>query len=726
MSQNKQQISTTEGKLCATVNFNWFLKDAEKFENGTRSEPVPATFKALVNGKEAFEELHERIENAQHSIDIAIWGFQPSMHFKRDGKSPCIGDLLIQKALEGKKVRILVWSLPGNIQTFSEANLGNKPGVWLKDKVEGVTSEQVDYDRWWYEAIQGELDEVIVNAKTDGIVHVWEAHEIEKHEKLVEFTKSPKRTNLIYKNRKVAPQNEDFKPRILPDGRKVNHSFKDTELPDGKGTLTDGSYDFALKKFKSHHQKTVLIDYEDPDLAVGFVLEHNMVDNYWDDSNHSLKTTLPNKGKNSPTPLQDVSSIVTGQVLWDINHNFCQSWDRQNNKQWGKDPVDIGITGKRQSFTRDHYQPNPSLVDDSKLVMAQIVRTYDQPNIEDIMKVYLKNIKQTTSYIYTENQYFRFPPLVREFISHWETIKNNGRTEGPIHWFTVTNSSDEGIGAGTYTTNEMFKLLGRQEVMPGVAREIKREELGVELGKCKVNQAILYNLAIRSPTSGERAALEEKYEANEQEIKRIEKEIANIDLKQRKAEIKQAEQKTQNNENIQHPNAIENQELSQEEANLTKELGYEISDTPGIKAHICTLMPKDENGKYVHTYKKNGKDTPAEVYVHSKVTIMDDVFTIISSANLNTRSMQVDTELGIIMECADVAEGLRKRLWDLHTNKNFAANPDDMHDYAVAEEAFRKWGELIKANKRAQKGNGVAKCALREFYRAAPSVSKSA
>ena len=718
MSQNKQQISTTEGKLCATVNFNWFLKDAEKFENGTRSEPVPATFKALVNGKEAFEELHDRIANAQHSIDIAIWGFQPSMHFKRDGKSPCIGDLLIQKALEGKKVRILVWSLPGNIQTFSEANLGNKPGVWLKDKVEGVTSEQVDYDRWWYEAIQGELDEVIVNAKTDGIVHVWEAHEIEKHEKLVEFTKSPKRTNLIYKNRKVAPQSEDFKPRVLPDGRKVNHSFEDTELP-------DGSYNFALKKFKSHHQKTVLIDYETPELAVGFVLEHNMVDNYWDDSNHSLKTTLPNKGKNSPTPLQDVSSIVTGQVLWDINHNFCQSWDRQNNKQWGKDPVDIGITEKRKAFSREHYQPNPSLVNDSKLVMAQIVRTYDQPNIEDIMKVYLNNITQTTSYIYTENQYFRFPPLVREFIAYWETIKNKGRTKGPIHWFTVTNSSDEGIGVGTYTTNEMFKLLGRQELMPGVAREIKREELGVELGKCKVNQAILYNLAIRSPTSGERAALEEKYEANEQEIKRIEKEIANIDLKQRKAEIKQAEQKTQNNENSQHPNAIENQELSQEEANLTKELGYEISDTPGIKAHICTLMPKDENGKYVHTYKKNGKDTPAEVYVHSKVTIMDDVFTVISSANLNTRSMQVDTELGIIMECADVAEGLRKRLWDLHTNKNSAANLDDMHDYAVAKEAFKKWGKLIEANKRSQKDGNSPECALREFSRDDPKVSRS-
>ena len=709
MSQNKQQVSTTESKLCATVNFNWFLKDAEKFENGTQSEPVPATFKALVNGKEAFEELHDRIANAQHSIDIAIWGFQPSMYFKRDGKSPCIGDLLIQKALEGKKVRILVWSLPGNIQTFSEANLGNKPGV-LKNKVAGVTSEQLDYDRWWYEAIQGELDEVIVNAKTDGIVHVWEAHEIEKHEKLVEFTKSPKRTNLIYKNREVAPQNEDFKPRILPDGRKVNHSFEDTELPDGKGTLTDGSYDFALKKFKSHHQKTVLIDYEDPDLAVGFVLEHNMVDNYWDDSNHSLKTTLPNKGKNSPTPLQDVSSIVTGQVLWDINHNFCQSWDRQNNKQWGKDPVDIGITGKRQSFTRDHYQPNPSLVDDSKLVMAQIVRTYDQPNIEDIMKVYLKNIKQTTSYIYTENQYFRFPPLVREFISHWETIKNNGRTEGPIHWFTVTNSSDEGIGAGTYTTNEMFKLLGKQDVMPGVARNIKLNELEAQLGMAKRSEVRLYNESMKAPTAEGKAVAAAEFEKNQQEIQRIEKEIGEIKAKQHEEQKTQEAGKAGPTKKEGELNQIESSELGQEEPNLTKELGYEIRDTPGIKAHICTLV---------------ADNAWQEVYVHSKVTIMDDTFTIISSANLNTRSMEKDTELGIILQTGEVARNLRKRLWSLHTKKNAAANPDGMHDYNVAKNAFDVWIKLLEDNRQAKKEKSSKPLyPLRQFFRPNPKVSK--
>ncbi|WP_115911137.1 phospholipase D-like domain-containing protein [Haemophilus parainfluenzae] len=715
MSQNKQQISTTEGKLCATVNFNWFLKDAEKFENGTQSEPVPATFKALVNGKEAFEELHDRIANAQHSIDIAIWGFQPSMHFKRDGKSPCIGDLLIQKALEGKKVRILVWSLPGDIQTFSEANLGNKPGVWLKDKVEGVTSAQVDYDRWWYEAIRGNFDNVIRRSDIYGIIYTTK-----KFEKLVEFTKSSNRTNLVYKNRHVAKQENNYKDKTLPEEaqRLQKHNFKDETLP-------KNAYKYALKYAPSHHQKTVLIDYEIPELAVGFVLEHNMVDNYWDDSNHSLKTTLPNKGKNSPTPLQDVSSIVTGQVLWDINHNFCQSWDRQNNKQWGKDPVDIGITGKRQSFTRDHYQPNPSLVDDSKLVMAQIVRTYDQPDIEDIMKVYLKNIKQTTSYIYTENQYFRFPPLVREFISHWETIKNNGRTEGPIHWFTVTNSSDEGIGVGTYTTNEMFKLLGKQDVMPGVARNIKLNELEAQLGMAKRSEVRLYNESMKAPTAEGKAVAAAEFEKNQQEIQRIEKEIGEIKAKQHEEQKTQEAGKAGPTKKEGELNQIESSELGQEEPNLTKELGYEVSDTPGIKAHICTLMPKDENGKYVHTYKKNGKDTPAEVYVHSKVTIMDDVFTVISSANLNTRSMQVDTELGIIMECAEVAEGLRKRLWDLHTNKNSAANPDDMHDYAVAKKAFNIWKDLIRASKDSIELKIAPECALREFYRADPTVSRS-
>ena len=94
------------------------------------------------------------------------------------------------------------------------------------------------------------------------------------------------------------------------------------------------------------------------------------------------------------------------------------------------------------------------------------------------MKVYLKNIKQTTSYLYTENQYFRWPTLVEEFFS---SLENNAtRSSRTNHWFVVTNSSDGGIGDGTFNTNSMLKLLGRQDVMPNVARNVRLEELEAE------------------------------------------------------------------------------------------------------------------------------------------------------------------------------------------------------------------------------------------------------
>ncbi|OOF54933.1 hypothetical protein BKK56_07250 [Rodentibacter genomosp. 2] len=188
---------------------------------------------------------------------------------------------------------------------------------------------------------------------------------------------------------------------------------------------------------------------------------------------------------------------------------------------------------------------------------------------------------------------------------------------------------------------------------------------------------------------------------------------------------KNKRRKKQNTPNSQEPNPIENQALSQEETNLTKELGYEISDTPGIKAHICTLMPKDEHGKYVHSYKDSkGNEALAEVYVHSKVTIIDDVFTVISSANLNTRSMEKDTELGIILEAGEVACDLRKQLWGLHTKQNAAANPEGMYDYNVADSAFEVWSRLLQRNRERKSKGGDPLYPLRQFFRANPKVSR--
>lgn len=678
------QIPASKYMPKAKVGLSWFLyeEDKKEFEpsmSDAHSKPVPATFRALINGEEAFGAIYDKIENASSSIDIAIWGFQPSMYFKRkkDGKFLRIGDLLIKMALNNVKVRLLVWSMWGDVQTTSEdaANLGNKHYIGYGRAAKEISQEQMEYDAYWYEAIRGEFHTTFdrIRNSPDGDSEKLDkiASELEEKYKarfpyLWKISKDQERLKKIqYKNRRVTLFNDI-----------TNGGYSDKNLP--------WLAELALSAASTHHQKMVLIDYKKPEKAVGFVMEHNMLDNYWDRSTHIYgNLEAANAGKNVNTPLQDVSSIVTGEVLWDLNYNFCQSWDRDgffDNR--GYYDSSENLTQDRKGIQRSSFKPNPNMGMDGMTLQAQIVRTYDKPRVKDIMKVYLKNIQQTTSYIYTENQYFRWPVLAEEFLSHWKNMRK-GRP-GPIHWFVVTNSSDSGIGSGTFTTNNMLKLLGRQDVMPNVARNVNLEELETEKSR----------IALSNPkgTLGGPGPLDETRKAR---IKALDAEIES-----RKKDLENEKQKIKKGD-IAEP---------EEDRQFTQKLGYEFKDTPGIKAHICTLV---------------ADNAWQEVYVHSKVTIMDDTFTIISSANLNTRSMEKDTELGIILQTGEVARDLRKRLWSLHTKKNAAANPDGMHDYNVAESAFDEWKDLLDANRQAKKEKSSKPLyPLRQFFRPNPKVSR--
>ena len=678
------QIPASKYMPKAKVGLSWFLyeEDKKEFEpsmSDAHSKPVPATFRALINGEEAFGAIYDKIENASSSIDIAIWGFQPSMYFKRkkDGKFLRIGDLLIKMALNNVKVRLLVWSMWGDVQTTSEdaANLGNKHYIGYGRAAKEISQEQMEYDAYWYEAIRGEFHTTFdrIRNSPDGDSEKLDkiASELEEKYKarfpyLWKISKDQERLKKIqYKNRRVTLFNDI-----------TNGGYSDKNLP--------WLAELALSAASTHHQKMVLIDYKKPEQAVGFVMEHNMLDNYWDRSTHIYgNLEAANAGKNVNTPLQDVSSIVTGEVLWDLNYNFCQSWDRDgffDNR--GYYDSSENLTQDRKGIQRSSFKPNPNMGMGGMTLQAQIVRTYDKPRVKDIMKVYLKNIQQTTSYIYTENQYFRWPVLAEEFLSHWKNMRK-GRP-GPIHWFVVTNSSDSGIGSGTFTTNNMLKLLGRQDVMPNVARNVNLEELETEKSRIALSNP-KGTLGVPGPLDETRKA---RIKALDAEIESRKKDLENEKQKIKKGDIAEPE----------------------EDRQFTQKLGYEFKDTPGIKAHICTLV---------------ADNAWQEVYVHSKVTIMDDTFTIISSANLNTRSMEKDTELGIILQTGEVARDLRKRLWSLHTKKNAAANPDGMHDYNVAEEAFDVWGQLMQKNREAKvSGNIKPLYPLRQFFRPNPTVSR--
>ena len=54
------------------------------------------------------------------------------------------------------------------------------------------------------------------------------------------------------------------------------------------------------------------------------------------------------------------------------------------------------------------------------------------------------------------------------------------------------------------------------------------------------------------------------------------------------------------------------------------------------------------------------------IYVHAKVTIVDDLWSTLGSANLNNRGMRDDTELNVATLDSELARGLRMLLWAEH------------------------------------------------------------
>ena len=117
-----------------------------------------------------------------------------------------------------------------------------------------------------------------------------------------------------------------------------------------------------------------------------------------------------------------------------------------------------------------------------------------------------------------------------------------------------------------------------------------------------------------------------------------------------------------------------------------------------MKIHVCSLVARD---------LQDGQPW-MPVYIHSKLMIVDDVYTTHGSANINTRSMMVDSELNICHEHPEFSQPLRRRLWDLHT-KGFGGQDEP-------EIAFKAWSAIIGNNKRLQSKKMSPYAPLNEFY----------
>jgi phosphatidylserine/phosphatidylglycerophosphate/cardiolipin synthase-like enzyme len=319
-------------------------------------------------------------------------------------------------------------------------------------------------------------------------------------------------------------------------------------------------------------------------------------------------------------------------------------------------------------------------------VRAQILRTQPQVGkggVKDIERLYLQAVNNTSNFIYIENQYFRFPPLAEKLTKLVKAYQAGGR-KTPLYLFVVTNSSDDGIGLGTVSTYHMLNALGRADVLPGVSKLERADDLEKQ-----------YEAALEAKKAADQAYERAQHVPVNPFSNSAQYAVNNLVATQLDA-----------TEAAQRANDLK---VQLEKARTEDPQKFNI---PGLEVHICTLVPPD-------TPKGRPWD---EVYIHSKLMIIDDVFVTHGSANVNLRSMEVDSELNIFHESMRVTQPLREKLWRIHAGED-GVGTKDKNGRLNADVAYEAWGEVILNNKDLR-SEGRAPCAsLVEFYRDSPSRS---
>lgn len=645
-----RRIETThidEQARTAASTIQWFA------ENRHATHPITHNnrLKVFICGEEGFGDIARQIEGAKESIDLICWGFDPGMELQRGTsatwpRGKTYGDLLIEAAARGVKVRLLVWldkMLCGFTRNMPGHGHDTRPW-WTRNRFHGEDKVGAQHSLAMLKAKAKDVHNYL-KGDAGGRITPEMIPLVAREEYCFGWYDAAMHGRLAGIEVRTRGTDNDNVTRSLDSEHRKPASMATLEMER-----------LGLIHAATHHQKTILIDfaYEEGSKAVAYVMGLNSVTDYWDTCEHKLEdprreqggrstaseavqpidpNDKPDPGFRSLKPYQDYACRIDGgKALIPIYSNFVTAWDRAIN--------DLMHTAARDCVSQTVCKaPPPALLRKAEPgdSTVQIVRTQPDENdksIKDIYNLATDAACLTGGYLYIENQYFqneewaqRLMQKRKAVVTAWKRASlKSGKTirDMPVlHVFVVIPVPErEQLIPNTHDT---LSTLGGSDGMTGQNKMID------ELNKTPKKQ-------ISRGTNG---------------VPRYESSIPKV---------------------VQHANEIEKRDRVQ------------LENIFGIKVAVAMLQSSGYD-KRRWRYR--------EIYIHSKLLLVDDAFMTLGSANLNQRSMAVDSEINIATNDAALARSLRNRVWMQHSGSTISGKSGTQAEIA---EAFFEWRKLMRKN----------------------------
>lgn len=370
-------------------------------------------------------------------------------------------------------------------------------------------------------------------------------------------------------------------------------------------------------------------------------------------------------------PYRDYAIRVQGEALHCLNKNFVEGWDNASGYGLANGASIFSGSLEKQRKT---IHPKDLRVVPGARYRAQILRTFPEKEDATILKAYVLAASNAVNYIYIENQYFQlddWPRMIKKIREQYcQAMMQAGAKPAdiaPLNIFVVIPQPERGqMVPNTYDTINQLgqgQSIGAYDKLVQGRRKGDPKNSGGSIVKdslktAPVNpQAELEALGIKTVV-----AMLMTYDAGN--------EAKDILIRKRDNDAQQAQ------------------------ANLEVKKNMDAKVHKG-KANDVDVDNFSEYNIIPHRYR--------EIYIHSKLMFVDDVYTTLGSANLNARSMAGDSELNICTEEWAFTKAARNRVWGNLAGDDLNGGAGMRKDIETTLAAWQQRMDLNKGNRLAMR-----------------------